>query len=300
MHIPDILPASVAITGYGLTGLTTWACLKRINRLPDPQAQVPKASLLTAAFFVASWIHIPTPIASVHFILNGLVGVLLGWFAFPAILIGLLFQAILFQHGGLSSLGVNALIMGLPSLIAHGLFQVGRLGWRNGAIAHRFTDETAVTDQAAVIPRTARSGEPSDRIQPDASAPSEPRWLLAGLGFSAGALGLGLSVVAFFSIMVTFLPAHLDAAVEKRAIALLCLAHLPVIALEGSFTAMLVLFLQRVKPELLPALPRQRHSPLLPFPPKRPSIQSPASPAVGQAVGPTRGQKTSAWQEGGR
>jgi len=233
MHIPDILPAQAAIAGYGLTGLTTWACLKRINRLPDPQAKVPKASLLTAAFFVASWIHIPTPLASVHFVLNGLLGVLLGWFAFPAILIGLLFQAVMFQHGGLSTLGVNALVMGLPALLAHLLFQLGRMSF-------------------------------GDR---DGSDKTIPRWLLGSLGFVAGAVGLGLSVIAFFSTMVIFLPAHLDAALEQRAIALLCLAHLPVIALEGGFTAMLVLFLDRVKPELLPDLPRRpRRSQPLPAP----------------------------------
>lgn len=236
MHIPDILPAPWAIAGYGLTGLTTWVSLRRINRLPDPQAGVPKASLLTAAFFVASWIHVPTPLASVHFVLNGMLGVLLGWFAFPAIVIGLLFQAVMFQHGGLSVLGVNALIMGVPALLAHGLFQLG-------------------------CPR--RPQAPAQGGAPGAVAglAPMPRWRLGGLGFVAGALGLGLSVLAFFAIMVTVLPAHLDAAMEQRAIALLSLAHLPVIVLEGGFTALLVLFLQRVKPELLPAPPPPRRRP---------------------------------------
>ena len=66
---------------------------------------VPKASLLTAAFFVASWIHIPVPPTSVHLVLNGLVGAALGYYAFPAILIGLFFQAVMFQHGGLTTPG---------------------------------------------------------------------------------------------------------------------------------------------------------------------------------------------------
>ncbi len=270
MHIPDILPAPVAIAGYSLTGLTTWLCLKRIDRLPDPQAQVPKASLLTAAFFVASWIHIPTPLASVHFVLNGLLGVLLGWFAFPAILIGLLFQAVMFQHGGLSTLGVNALVMGIPALIAHLVFQMGRMG-----LGHRRGDPT--TDQAA-----------------QANASALPRWLLGSLGFVAGALGLGLSVLAFFSAMVIFLPAHLDAAMEQRAIALLCIAHLPVIALEGGFTAMLVLFLQRVKPELLPSLPKQRTQPT-----QLPNLQT--APTVSDFRStPSPSSPSPAWQEGSR
>jgi hypothetical protein len=42
-----------------ITGLATWYSLRQINRKPDPTAEIPKASLLTAAFFVASSIYIP-------------------------------------------------------------------------------------------------------------------------------------------------------------------------------------------------------------------------------------------------
>lgn len=124
MHIPDgFLPPSVCIGGYAITGGVTWFCLRQISKQPDVQAQIPKASLLTATFFIASLIHIPVLFASVHFILNGVIGVLLGYYAFPAILIGLFFQAIAFQHGGLSTLGVNACIMGIPALLAYGFYR---------------------------------------------------------------------------------------------------------------------------------------------------------------------------------
>lgn len=128
MHLPDgILPAPAAIAGYAATGFVTWYSLRKIKQSPNPQAQVPKASLLTAAFFVASWIHIPVPPTSVHLILNGLLGTVLGYFAFPAILIGLFFQAIMFQHGGLSTLGVNAIMMGVPAILAYHIFQLRHL-----------------------------------------------------------------------------------------------------------------------------------------------------------------------------
>ena len=124
MHIPDgFLPPSVCISGYALTGGVTWYCLRQIQRDLDLQANVPKASLLTAAFFVSSLIHIPIPPTSIHLIFNGLMGALLGYYAFPAILIGLFFQAVMFQHGGMSTLGVNAIIIGSPSIAAYYLFQ---------------------------------------------------------------------------------------------------------------------------------------------------------------------------------
>lgn len=125
MHIPDgILPAPICIMGYAVTGGFTWYALRQINRDPNPQENIPKASLLTAAFFVASWIHIPIPPGSVHLILNGLLGTILGYYAFPAILIGLFFQAIMFQHGGLSTLGINAAMFGVPAILAYHLFQL--------------------------------------------------------------------------------------------------------------------------------------------------------------------------------
>lgn len=124
MHIPDgFLPPSVCITGYALTGGVTWCCLRQIQRDRDIGANIPKASLLTAAFFVSSLIHIPIPPTSIHLIFNGLMGAILGFYAFPAILIGLFFQTVMFQHGGMSTLGINAIIIASPAIAAYYLFQ---------------------------------------------------------------------------------------------------------------------------------------------------------------------------------
>ncbi len=132
MHILDgFLPAKVCILGYGITGGMTWYSLYRINRETNPQENIPKASLFTSAFFVASLINIPLGFTSVHLVLNGLMGVILGFYSFPAILIGLFFQAVMFGHGGLSTLGVNAVMMGVPALLAYGIFKLRYLRKNN-------------------------------------------------------------------------------------------------------------------------------------------------------------------------
>lgn len=187
----------------------TWYSLRQINRHENPQEHIPKASLLTAAFFVASWIHIPVPPTSVHLILNGLLGTILGYYAIPAILIGLFFQAVMFQHGGLSTLGVNATMLGIPAILAYHLFQ-----WR-----HVFgKDNQAWTGIFAFI---------------------------------AGAGGLGITTLLYFVLLITNIPADINVEAEHRAIYGLALAHIPLMLIEGAFTTAVVLFLVRVKPELL-------------------------------------------------
>ena len=83
---------------------------------------IPKAALLAAVFFVASLIHVNIGPSSAHLVLSGLIGLALGWAAFPVIFAGLLLQGILFQFGGLTVLGVNTFNMAFPAvLLSHGL-----------------------------------------------------------------------------------------------------------------------------------------------------------------------------------
>ena len=102
--------AAVALAG-------TAAGLKKLEL-----ERVAQAGMLSAAFFVASLIHVPVGPASVHLILNGIVGLLLGWAAFPAILTALLLQAMMFQYGGITTMGVNTVIMALPAIVCYHLF----------------------------------------------------------------------------------------------------------------------------------------------------------------------------------
>lgn len=92
--------------------------------------RLPQTAVLSAAFFVASLIHVPVGPSSVHLILNGLLGIVLGWAAVPAIVVALLLQAVLFGYGGVTVLGVNTVVMALPALVCHAVF-AGRI--RSGA-----------------------------------------------------------------------------------------------------------------------------------------------------------------------
>jgi cobalt/nickel transport system permease protein len=125
VHLPDgVLPFELALAatagGIVLTGLA----LARIRRLPDPQAEIPRAAMLTAVFFAASSVALPIPPTSAHLVLTGLMGVMLGWFAVPALLVGLFLQAVLFGHGGLTTLGANLLILAPAALICRALFDL--------------------------------------------------------------------------------------------------------------------------------------------------------------------------------
>ncbi|MDG2989475.1 cobalt transporter CbiM [Candidatus Synechococcus calcipolaris G9] len=213
MHIPDgILPPSVCLTGYGATGLLTWASLKQLQRqYTDTSELVPRTAFLTAAFFAVSLIHIPVPPTSVHLMLPGLMGVLLGYAAMPAILIGVFLQAVMFGHGGLTTVGVNTLILGIPALVAYHIFASYRWLGRHWPF-------------------------------------SGGRSLWA---FLAGASGVVVAVCLFSGLLLGFLPTQLDRETEQLAIFILVMAHLPLVIIEGVMTAAIVNFLGRVKPELL-------------------------------------------------
>ncbi len=119
MHISEgVLSMPVLSAGFAVTMIGTWLGLRKI----DPERLVTVA-LLSSVFFVASLIHIPVGPSSAHLIMSGLLGLMLCWAAFPAILTGLLLQAILFQYGGLTAIGVNTATMALPAVAFHYLFK---------------------------------------------------------------------------------------------------------------------------------------------------------------------------------
>lgn len=161
----------------------------------------PKVAVMSSAFFVASLIHLPVGPTSIHLVLSGLVGLLLGWMAFPAILVALLLQAILFQFGGITTLGINTLVMAVPALVCYLLY---------ARLVRRRHDTMA-----------------------------------AVAGFLAGATGilLGGLIVALFLISTG----------EQFIVAakLFVIAHFPVMTVEGILTAFIVIFVRRIKPEVL-------------------------------------------------
>lgn len=87
--------------------------------------RIPAAGVLSATFFVASLVHVPIGPSSVHLIMNGLAGLVLGWAAFPALFVGLLLQAVFFGFGGVTVLGVNTLNIALPAVLTYLLCRRG-------------------------------------------------------------------------------------------------------------------------------------------------------------------------------
>lgn len=126
VHISDgVLAAPWWVGGFVVATLLLWLGARRIR-----DDEIPRVALLTAAFFVASLVHVRVGPTSVHLLLNGLVGVLLGTRAALAILLGLLLQVVLIQHGGFTTLGVNACILTLPALLSFVAFRgLNRLPW---------------------------------------------------------------------------------------------------------------------------------------------------------------------------
>ncbi len=118
MHISEgVLPPATLVTGYAASALGIGIGLSKLT-----DRQLVRTAMLSSAFFIASFIHIPIGPSNLHLVLNGFIGLLTGWNCFIAIGIALLLQALLFQFGGVTTLGVNILIMALPALFSHLIF----------------------------------------------------------------------------------------------------------------------------------------------------------------------------------
>jgi len=158
-------------------------------------------AVLSSAFFVASLIHVPIGPSAAHLVLNGLLGILLGWMSFPSILVALALQALLFQFGGFTALGVNTVIMASPAVLVYLLFC-------------RFVKGNNLV-------------------------------VVGGAGFLAGASGIAIGAILIAVALISTGESFL--AMAK----VIAVAHIPIMIIEGIITAFCVLFLRRVKPEIL-------------------------------------------------
>jgi cobalt/nickel transport system permease protein len=177
--------------------------------------RLPRVAMLSSTFFVASLINVPAIPTSIHLVLNGLVGLILGWAAFPALLVALLLQAVFFQFGGLTPLGINTLNMALPAVVCYYLY-------------HRAV--LAANDKLALA-----------------------------AGFAAGVTGILLAALMMaLSIRIAGL---------RTIGSLVVIANLGLALVEGLVTGSVVMFLRKVRPELLGAptsharTPNQREHP---------------------------------------
>ncbi len=118
MHISDgVLSTQVLAAGWTAAAAGTAIGLKKL----DPERIVPVA-VFSSAFFLASLVHVKIGPSSTHLSLIALSGLALGWAVFPAVLTALLLQALLFQFGGILSLGPNCVNIAVPALLTHLLF----------------------------------------------------------------------------------------------------------------------------------------------------------------------------------
>ena len=117
MHISEgVLSASVLLAGWAVTAPAVAAILWRVR-----QSEIQKIACFSALFFVASFVHLPVGVSSMHLMLSGLVGAFLGSRAILAIFVALFLQGVFFGFGGLSVLGVNTAVIGFPAVLG-GLF----------------------------------------------------------------------------------------------------------------------------------------------------------------------------------
>jgi cobalt/nickel transport system permease protein len=150
VHIgPTVLQPVWVAVGFALGGAAVLLSLWRVN-----DRDIPRIGVLTAAFFVASSVHIPLGVASVHLLLNGLVGVILRLRSPLAVGVGLTLQTFLIGHGGPDALGVNFVVLTLPALLA-GVFcrRLFRLmpPFAAGAVVGGGTAALTVLFHAAVV-----------------------------------------------------------------------------------------------------------------------------------------------------
>ena len=118
MHISEgILSGGVLAAGWAGTIAGVSYGLKKTN--PD---KIIQTALISSAFFLASLVNIRIGPSSTHLTLLAPMGLILGHAVFPAVIVALLLQAILFGFGGLLVLGVNAFVMGFASLVTYIIF----------------------------------------------------------------------------------------------------------------------------------------------------------------------------------
>jgi ABC-type Co2+ transport system permease subunit len=254
VHISDhVLAIPWLASGFALAAALVFLGARRLQ-----DEEIPRIALLSAAFFITSLIHVRLPPTSVHLILNGLVGVLLGWRACLAIPVALLLQVVFIQHGGYTTLGVNTCVMAVPALAAYYAFHALRRfpWWRHPWFRSFLVALSAILWTQSLIYSmtllwTTSAGDLTTIDLDAANAGLTSPWTWS-VSFGVAALlvlverrlettpefPLGL-LIGELTVLITL---GLNCAV---------LIHLPIAVIEGVVLGFAVGFLARVKPEML-------------------------------------------------
>ena len=261
MHIAEgVLPWPVLAGGAAMAALGTAMGLSKLD-----SDKVPKVGLFSGVLFVASLVHVPIGPSSAHLILNGLAGMLLGWCVFPALLVALGLQAILFQFGGLTSLGMNTFNLAMPGVLAGMLFR-GMVRTKRASALRCCADSgiagaCCAMSVCAVVMCWHALFKRSDMVFVSwkpvilagavglVGAAAAGPWLrdrmalVAGFAAGSGAVFLSAVITAF-----TLAAAGKGFLVAAR---LLVAGHIGIMLVEGLITGFCVAFIVRVKPEML-------------------------------------------------
>jgi cobalt/nickel transport system permease protein len=275
VHISDgVLQTPWLVAGFGGAAVLLLVSMIRIR-----DEETPRIALLTAAFFVVSLIHVRVGPTSVHLLMNGLVGVILGWRAPLALACGLLLQCWLVQHGGITTLGVNTVVLSLPALAASLLFRLlhrpvflGRAkpllvfvssfaGILSAVFAvgllvenTRFELETFTAEDA--LAWTLHPAVLLGAMTLSVLAAALERRLGGAPEFALGMLLGELTVLATVGLncAVLLLAGERFGPVTPL---LLVVLHLPIAVVEGSIVGFTLGFLKKVKPEMLGVCAKQ-------------------------------------------
>lgn len=192
LHLPDgLLPLWLILVGWGLTAGLLGLALHRLRAL-DARRVLPRLGFVAALMAVSMSAEI-LPLAY-HFNLSVVAGLLLGPEAgFVAAVVVNLFLAF-FGHGGLTVVGLNALILGcemaLGRLLFHGLVRMGMRCTRGAAVATLGALATGTGLMVAVVAASRVSPEHLERV-----AHGGALGLFAALVFGLGSVGWILEAI---------------------------------------------------------------------------------------------------------
>ena len=228
MHISDgILPTWVLIAGWIISITLMVASIAYSKKKMNINEKIPQVAVVTAALFVACLLKIPMPPSSLHLMLAGLAGILLGPLSFVCIFISLLLQAILFQFGGVTVLGVNSLLMGVPGLAGWLIFKA------LSKTKLPFAASGALTSVIAVTITTILLGIV---------------FYVSGVNFGSLTAMLervdGIPILSNISDFLTAYPAMLT-------FFMIFLMNVPLMIAEGIISAFILPFIEKIKPEIL-------------------------------------------------
>jgi cobalt/nickel transport system permease protein len=269
VHLSDgVIAGPWLIAGWvlaaGLVAVASW-------HVRD--SDVSRIGVLTAAFFVGTLIHLKLGAVSAHLLLNGLLGVILGVRAGLAIAVGLLLQALMFGHGGVTTLGVNVAVYAPPAMLAglvcgplrhSGVVRIPAFRFVIVFIAAFVLLSTVVlaAQWLHVAMTSGRDHFPADPYEwwltypavmvatafGAAGAASAERWIESDPEFAVGLLLGGATAYATVGLNVMWLAvAGIPAVRPMAGVALF--ANLPVVLVEAVCVGFVVAFLAKVRPE---------------------------------------------------